>query len=248
MSDHLRIRRHECKYLVSETTARAMRASVLPFVAPDAHAAIQPGHSYPIVSLYLDSASLALHRETIEGQLDRFKLRVRSYGDEPAAQVFLEVKRRHDRVVNKLRCPVARLDATALLARHADLAAAALADPRHQRARAEFMRLMLRFDARPTVLVRYDREAYVGAFDPSVRVTFDRRLAAARTERPEVRMQGPAFSVVEGSLVIVELKFDDRCPSWLAAAVQTHGLRRRSYSKYSMSMAATSRRGSAATG
>jgi hypothetical protein len=107
---------------------------------------------------------------------------------------------------------------------------------------------MLLRDARPAVLVRYDREAYVGMHDPAVRVTFDRRLAAAQTGQPEVRMGGPGFEVVEGSRVVLELKFNDRCPAWLTAIVRSHGLQRRSYSKYSTSLAAAWRRGSAAIG
>lgn len=241
------IQRHECKYLVSETVARSVRASVAPFVTPDAYAARRPDHAYPIVSLYLDSDTLALSRETVEGQLERFKLRIRSYTDDPAARVFLEVKRRHNAIISKDRCGILRHDATRMLLDRGSIGEAPLASAAQRRAYTEFARLMLQIDARPTLLVRYEREAYVGLYDAEVRVTFDRKISAIRMPRPEIRLAGSDFSVVESNLVVVELKFNNRCPEWLDAIVRNHGLRRRSYSKYARSLASVLGRGFAST-
>ena len=54
---------------------------------------------YPIVSLYLDSPDLQLCRESLTGVKNRFKLRIRSYTDEPEYPRFLEIKRRINQVI-----------------------------------------------------------------------------------------------------------------------------------------------------
>lgn len=226
--------RHECKFVVPEATASRVLRAVQPFVAPDPYAARAADHSYPVVSLYLDDAARSLYRETAEGQAQRFKLRVRAYADDPLAPLFLEVKRRHDKVVQKMRCPVPR----AFLA---DVLAGAPVDlpgpsPHKRSSLAEFQRLMVLRRARPTAIVRYQRQAYVAHDDPEVRVTVDRRLCAMPTDRPEVTFDGPGFRTTPMAGVILELKFTDRMPPWMHGVVVAEELRRVSCSKYCASL------------
>ena len=55
---------------------RTCATSCAPFTEPDNFAALCKGYRYPICSLYLDSPDLALYRQTVAGEKDRFKLRV----------------------------------------------------------------------------------------------------------------------------------------------------------------------------
>lgn len=235
--------RYENKFLVPDRVAQAVLQRVQPFVAPDPHAAPRPGHAYPICSLYLDDHQHSLYRETVEGIPYRYKLRVRAYDDEPGSPLFLEIKRRHDRVVQKLRCRIPR----ALLPGVLTGESVPLPDPTRDRlaSLAEFTRLVLLRRAVPTMLVRYERQAYVGLDDPEVRVTVDRRLCALPMREPIVTMQGP-FVAVPNDRVILELKFTDRMPPWMAAAIRDRELHRLSYSKYCNSLDALSRFGTAA--
>ena len=224
------IQRYECKYLVPESVARRIERSAAPFLAPDPYAAPRPGFTYPISSLYLDSEDLRLYRETREGLRTRFKLRIRTYSDAADDPLLFEIKRRADGIVRKWRAVVARSALPMLVAgRQVELPGTA---PQHRVWLDEFVRLMLATRARPRVLVRYDREAYVGTTDPNVRVTFDRHLRAAATSRAEVRMGGAGFHAIGERAVILELKFNDRCPAWLLQLVKRFELRRTSYSKY----------------
>lgn len=236
--------RYENKFLVPETVAQAVLRRVQPFVAPDPHAAGRPGHAYPIVSLYLDDVHRSLHRETLEGMPFRYKLRVRAYDDESDSPLFLEIKRRHDRVVQKLRCRIPRALLPAVLTGDA----VALPDPTQERLAAltEFTRLVMLRRAAPTTLVRYQRQAYVGLDDHEVRVTVDRRLCGLPMREPVVTMQGP-FVSVPTDLVVLELKFTDRMPPWMAAAIRVGELRRQSYSKYCTCLDALNRFGAAAS-
>jgi hypothetical protein len=132
--------RFECKFVVPESAVATVLRRVLPFVAPDPFAARRPDHTYTIASLYLDDQAQSLYRETSEGQSERFKLRVRAYDDDPAAPIFLEVKRRHDRVVQKLRCPIPRHLLPAVLA--GECVELPGASPSKRASLAEFQRLM----------------------------------------------------------------------------------------------------------
>lgn len=236
--------RFECKFVVPETTAMAVVARVLPFVAPDPHAAKRPDHSYTIASLYLDDHAQSLYRETTHGQAFRFKLRVRTYDDDPESPLFLEVKRRHDKVVQKLRCPIPRALLPEVLAGGAVVLPGAAAS-KHA-SLVEFQRLMLLRRAVPQVVVKYQRQAYASIDDPEVRVTVDRRLCAMVEREPKVAIRDGRFQTVPVGGVILELKFTDRCPPWMLAAMRSCELRRRSFSKYCTGVDALGERRTAA--
>jgi len=222
--------RHECKFAVPAAVATRVLQRVLPYVEPDPFAAREPEHTYGISSLYLDDAVNTLYRETIEGCLQRFKLRVRCYDDRADSPVFLEIKRRRDRVVEKLRCPIPRAALAAVLAGDTNAAEAEL-QPHQRESLREFARLQQMQRAFPRLLVRYRRQAYVSRDERDVRVTFDRNLAAAIERSPIVRHSG-RFEPLPLHRVIVELKFTDLCPPWMLDAVRACELRRDSFSKY----------------
>ena len=240
--------RHECKFVVTEAVAADVLRSVQPHVGPDPYAAAQPDHSYEIASLYLDDPFDTLYRETVEGCAERYKLRVRSYGDDAkneARTVFLEVKRRYNSIVRKLRCPVPHDLLEGLL--HGanithDEALSVLPD-RYRPALNEFLRLAAMRSARPRCTVRYRRQAYVGIDDLDTRVTFDRHLSTLPTESARVQHRAPCYIAVPTGGVILELKFTDRTPPWMAATIRKLELQRRSFSKYCSSVDAERREG-----
>jgi len=220
--------RHECKYVAPAAVAERLLQRVQAHVVPDQHAA-RAGGVYPISSLYLDDAVNTLYRETVEGRAHRFKLRIRSYDDLVDTPVFLEVKRRHNRIVQKVRCPVPRQALPSLL--RGDTTVAQELPPHQRHSLEEFVRFVQMQRAFPKLLVRYRRQAFVGRMEPSVRITFDREMAASVEARPIVRHSG-RFEKLPLPGVIVELKFTNQCPSWLATTVRACELHRRSFSKY----------------
>ncbi|HEX6811134.1 MAG TPA: polyphosphate polymerase domain-containing protein [Planctomycetota bacterium] len=226
--------RHECKFVVPEAIAARMLQRATPFVELDVHAAQRSNHGYPVASLYLDDARGSLYQETIEGMASRYKLRVRSYTDEPAAPVFLEVKRRHDRVVQKLRCAVPRALLPGLLSGRVTEVPGL--SPRERASLAEFLRLVQLRRAVPRCLVRYERQAFVDREQDDVRLTFDRRLSAMPHEDPTVRVHDARYATVPAGGVVLELKFTDRCPPWMLDSVRACELHRCSFSKYCRSV------------
>lgn len=228
--------RFECKYLIHDELAERVRHWIQPYVQPDPHAAASEDHSYRISSLYLDTQDLRLYHETVDGIEKRNKLRIRSYSRDPRSPIFLEIKRRHDRVVEKVRAKVGLDTVTKVLAGKAPRAEELGFEGEARDSYEEFVRLYSELAAVPVLHVGYRRQAYVGIFQTDVRVTFDREIIAVPAGcRDALEFDTDAESV-EPVKVVLELKFNDRFPSWMQDAIRHFGLDRTSYSKYGHSI------------
>ena len=95
--------RFELKYLIPEETALLVRDFVRSYLEMDELHVGQPNYSYPVHSLYLDSQELRLYWDTINGNKNRFKLRLRYYSTNPDTPVFFEIKRRMNNCILKQR-------------------------------------------------------------------------------------------------------------------------------------------------
>ena len=104
----LQASRFELKFLVDEYCAKGIRDFARGYLEPDEYANRDEGNSYLIASLYLDNPDLLLYRQTMAGEKNRFKLRIRFYDDNPDHPAFLEIKRRVTDVVRKERAKVTR--------------------------------------------------------------------------------------------------------------------------------------------
>ena len=227
--------RHEMKYLITEAKAEAIKHFIRPYLQPDRYCKLQRGGTYPIVSLYLDSNDLRLCRESLTGQKNRFKLRIRSYTDEPDYPRFFEIKRRVTNIIIKSRARVMHRDVPGLLA---GLPLPPQDYTTDEEALNQFQFYMKIINAGPVVLIRYMRQAFEGDSETRVRVTFDRELCYSVTRIPEVKLEGSGWqrnSLTVGR-VILEIKFTDRYPGWLSRMVGYFGLRQQSISKYATSI------------
>jgi hypothetical protein len=227
--------RYELKYLINEVETAAIERYVQPFLEYDRYSKLQRGGYYSISSLYLDSPDLQLCRETLTGQKNRFKLRIRSYTDEPEYPRFFETKRRVNRVILKSRARVTDDDVPMLLkgsllrphSYHTDEAAL-----------NQFQLYVATINAGPMVLVRYLRKAYESTSENRVRVTFDRELCYKVTDEPRVRLGGTGWqhNTVTDRYVILEIKFTGTYPLWLSRMVAHLNLEIGSMSKYATSI------------
>lgn len=231
--DRLQAQRFEFKYIIDEDVALAVRDFVRSYLEVDQYGATLPNLSYPVHSLYVDSPDLKLYQSTINGDKNRFKLRLRFYEKRPAAPVFFEIKRRTSNTIAKQRGAIRREAVESLLHGHLpEPTHLASNDPNQLAALQRFCHLMSGLQARPQTHVAYLREAWLSRHDNSVRVTIDREV---RTEtRPDVRltakMTDPAL--VFGNRVVLELKFTGRFPDWFKELVRIFGLMQCSAAKY----------------
>ncbi|MCA1801056.1 MAG: polyphosphate polymerase domain-containing protein [Rhodothermaceae bacterium] len=233
-ADKLQRQRFENKYVIDEDRALAIRDFTSSFMQLDEYGAIQPNFSYPVHSLYLDSADLKLVQSTINGDRNRFKLRIRFYENTGDAPVYFEIKRRHNSVIAKKRAAVHRAAAAMVVAGQIsgpDILATD--DIYHQQALDEFTRLRSLLNAGPVAHVTYMREAWAGYDGQNLaRLTMDRQVFTepCRTVDFNPRLDNPLN--IFGNKVILELKFTNRYPHWFRDLIQIFDLRQGPAAKY----------------
>jgi len=227
--------RYECKYLVSHRVAAEIRRFMEPFMVPDAFAAGRPGNRYRICSLYLDTLDLHLYHQTAYGEKDRFKLRVRSYSDDAASPVFLEVKRRVNEVILKRRVGLPRDVALELLSTGRSDRLGGCSN--EQLADLEYFKAHLAVAAaRPFLRVRYVREAYEAVGGDPLRITFDTDIDWLPTCAMDVNLDAAGWIATGVPGEVLEIKFTDRFPAWVGTMIRGFDLNRESVAKYVLSV------------
>jgi hypothetical protein len=231
----MQLSRKELKYIITDDVALAVREFVRPYLEMDEFCVGKPNLSYAIHSLYLDSDNLDLFWHTINGNKNRYKLRVRFYDDKPTTPVFFEIKRRENDAIFKQRAAVRRAAVPVLLAGQ-------LPDPTHLFAGKpkeivalqNFCRLMMDIGAKPKSQVSYLREAWVSPHDNSVRVTLDRDVINMPKFEPVLSTHVDPLPPVFGKKVVLELKFTGRFPNWFGEMVRIFGCTQCGAAKYAM--------------
>lgn len=233
ITDQLQTQRFELKYLVSERTAEGVRKFVSSILKLDPNGLNKPNFSYPIHSLYLDSPQLGLYWETVNGNKNRFKLRLRYYDDLPGSPVFFEIKRRQNDAILKQRGAVKR-ETVALVMAGAlpsdDLLV--LNEPKHVAALRQFVRLTKERCLQPKARVSYLREAWIHPENNGLRVTIDRNVTCAPHSSLALDTTPRRAIHVFGKFCVVELKYTGRFPLWFAELARAHGFRQCSAAKY----------------
>jgi hypothetical protein len=241
-ADRMLACRYEMKYVIDEIKAAGIVRYIRPFLPPDRYSKLQRNGMYPIVSLYLDSPELQLCRESLTGQKNRFKLRIRSYTDEPEYPRFFEIKRRINQVIVKSRARVTDADVPVLLAGRSLPPQGYSTD---MDALNQFQLYSASIHAGPMVLIRYMRQAFEGTGEARVRVTFDRELCYKVTGEPQVRLGGSGWQhhTFTTGHTILEIKFTGHYPLWLTRLVREFELEVMPVSKFATSITQAHRLG-----
>ena len=214
--------RFELKYIIPERVALQVRTFIQQHLEADEFGLGKPNLSYPVHSLYLDSDDWEIHRRTVNGDKNRYKLRLRYYNESPGTPIFFEVKRRMKDIIMKQRGAVTRDSVPKILAGHLPERADLKSPDSIEECMAieGFLRLMLDVNARPKMHVAYDREAYVNSHNNEVRVTLDRNVRGVLREDGKLLATMADPYVCTTDEVILELKFTGRFPHWYRELVQ----------------------------
>jgi len=225
--------RYEMKYVITESRAEAITQFIKPYTTLDHYSRLRTDGAYPITSLYLDSENLQLCRESLCGHKNRFKLRIRSYNNDPDYPKFVEIKRRINTVIIKSRTPLIQRDINTLLSgsplptQDSETA---------QEAVNQFILYMHSINAKPVIAIRYKRQAYENNAVNRVRITIDRNLQH-NTEMPfNLSLDGGSWQSCHLNGVILEIKFTGRYTAWLDAMIKQFNLQAKSVSKYVRSL------------
>ena len=232
--------RIEYKYLAPVTALDAIRADIMPFLVPDPFSESKMGGEYSVRSVYYDTPHFACYLEKESGVQIRNKFRIRGYGTvQPDSVVFLEIKKRCDCVIAKNRAPLLLKDLPAFLAAP-DIERYILGGRGASRSREDARRFLYyyyRMSLRPAAHVVYDREAFSGKYNSSLRVTFDKRLRGCLAPQlSQLHDEGHLVPVMK-RFFIFELKFFRRSlPQWASEIILRYQLPRMALSKYTLCM------------
>jgi hypothetical protein len=230
--DRMQKQRFELKYWITEETALLVRDFVRSYLDLDEYSVGRPNYSYPVHSVYLDSDDLKTYWWTINGNRNRFKLRMRFYSANPSAPAFFELKRRVNSCILKQRGAVRQDAIPLLMAGHFPAPEHLVSqNPNHLSAVQRFCHLREILQAKPKVHIGYLREAYLNDHD-TVRVTMDREVCAEPNLSNSVKttMENPVKSFERN--VILELKFTNRFPDWFGDLVRTFHVMQCGAAKY----------------
>lgn len=226
--------RFELKYLLRIEAVDPFRHELGAYLKPDGHG--NGEGSYAVSSLYYDSPGYRFYWEKMEGIKFRRKLRVRHYETQaeltPDTEVFVEIKRRMDRVTQKRRVLLPYRDALRLCNERVILERR----PQDGPVIEEIHSMVWRYNLRPTSLVSYLRQAYIGTdYDVGLRVTFDTNLRY-RSRDLQLHSKHIGRLMVPPGMVVMEIKVNERIPYWLTELVGKHNFRLVRVSKYCQSL------------
>jgi VTC domain-containing protein len=230
--------RIEYKYLAPQALLGRIRADLSRYLEADRPPVAPPSPEYTVRSVYFDTPRFHCFEEKLGGLRLRNKFRVRGYGCwRDDSLVFLEIKRKCDAFVEKHRAPLRHRDLEAFFATR-DIDRYIVATSGTDREKQDAIRFLYHYGRnaiRPVIRVVYDREAFLGKFDSSLRLTFDKNIRAARSPSLDALYDEDSLVPSIPNHFVIEIKFF-RCalPAWVPALVQRYELPRLAISKYAI--------------
>lgn len=202
--------RHEYKYLISRADAELLKLRLPHIMERDPHAG-ETGR-YTIRSLYFDDFANTAYYDKVDGVNYRAKYRIRFYNYDSSI-LKLEKKEKNGNLTRKTAQTITKRDAQALeFARSTGC-------PDTTEGLVEELRLQfLTNGLRPRVLVDYDRTPFI-CRDGNTRITLDENVRTRPYIAHLFASPRAMVPVLEPDQVILEVKFDDFLPGYLAAAL-----------------------------
>lgn len=227
------IGRAELKYLFPVEMAPGIREFILNNAEADPFAARMPEYTYTVRSIYYDTRWLDFFHEKMDGEPYRKKLRVRSYNEyDPGKPAFLEIKRRHLNRIIKERVAVPLSQVETIHTKLVIPEAISGGSVPVRNALRKYIYNLSNLDLRPTALIVYEREAYMGLIDPGERATIDKNVRGCMYPELDDLFREQDLVPVISDNYILELKFDRFMPKWMCRLVKEFQLRNESVAKY----------------
>lgn len=179
-----------------------------------------------IRNVYFDTDNYRLIRRSIEKPAYKEKLRIRSYSQATEdSTVFVDLKKKYEKVVYKRRLPLCERDAMAWLLREKSCPT----DTQISREIDYFISFYRKL--KPTVFLSYDREAYYDKNGGDFRVTFDDNIICRQSD---VSLCSSVYGmpILPEGRVLMELKCSGGIPLWMVEVLSHEGIYKTSFSKY----------------
>ncbi len=213
-------KRYELKYMLTLEQKEMILDAMSRYMLPDKY-----GRS-TIRNIYYDDDSYRLIRRSIERPAYKEKLRVRSYDLASSdSTVFVELKKKYQKVVYKRRLAMSESDAMRWIGRDE------VPVTESQISREIDYFIDFYGNLKPKVFLSYEREAFFDKDGGDFRITFDENILARTTD---LSLCSPPYGtqILENGKVLMELKCSGAIPLWMVEILSKEKIYKTSFSKY----------------
>ncbi len=213
--------RIEKKYMLCQRQYESLIQKIVPYMKRDRYGL------HTICNVYYDTEQYEMIRRSIEKPVYKEKMRLRSYGV-PGMQdlVFLEIKKKYAGTVYKRRIGLKLCEAYQCL----DAGASASLEERGQIGR-EISYFLRFYHPVAKQYIAYDRIAFLGDEDESLRITFDQNIRS-RSSRLALEAGDDGERILPEGTYLMEIKVSAAMPLWLVHALEELAIYPCSFSKY----------------
>lgn len=214
--------RHELKFMVSDMELTVLRYRLMPLMHTDVH---QENGAYTIRSLYFDDFYDTCMRENEDGVDNRKKYRIRIYNGSREV-IKLEKKMKHRDMTRKMSVSLpeeicrtyVRGEIPQFYEGQSDLEKELLCEVKMH-------------GMQPKSIVEYERTAFV---EPrgNVRITFDRNISGSSRINEFMERELTLVPLLPAGQHILEVKYDELLPQYIADMLEIQALQQISFSKY----------------
>ena len=218
--------RYEHKYILNEQQYREMLKIIEKRMSPDKYN--KDGKLYTISNLYYDTADDELIKRSLDKPIYKEKLRLRAYGvPDISSTVFLEIKKKYKKTVNKRRISLPLCDAYSFMSSNA-LKDGKITNSQIFREICYFKSI---YKLMPKAYIAYDRLAFFENQNSDLRISFDKNI---RTRRFDLHLEKGdyGYPIIDNSMWLMEVKTSMAKPVWLCDALAGLGIFKTSFSKY----------------
>lgn len=213
-------KRYELKYLITPEEKSAILEAMQAYMQPDKYGRTT------IRNLYYDTDNYRLIRHSLEKPEYKEKLRIRSYSQATDhSTVFVELKKKYQKVVYKRRIALSENEAMSWLRRE-------ITCPQDTQISREIDYFVDFYEGlHPGVFLSYEREAYYERNGGDFRVTFDENILC---RQEDLSLQSPAYgtAILPEGRILMELKCSGGIPVWMASTLSREHIYKTSFSKY----------------
>lgn len=167
------LERFELKYHIPVEWADIIGEMIAPYCEEDYYSKITPGGFYWITNLYLDSPNWTFLKWRNARLLDRFNMRIRTYGEhpDPKGTFHFEVKRKIRNICFKSRATIKGENPSFVFENPKEMWP--VKSERDRQYLEEYLYKVNTFNASPRLLTQYKRRAWFSTTEEYSRVTID---------------------------------------------------------------------------
>ncbi len=221
-------KRYERKFFISDKQKEALMPLLLDYLEFDNHC--KDGKAYKIYNVYYDTLDNDLIRKSIMKPVFKEKVRLRCYKENVTEDdfVFLEIKRKCNKIVTKRRTNITLKEADDfVLSRKLPVRD----DYISNQILNELNYLINIYDIAPKTYISYERIAMFGKEDKDLRLTFDKKIL---TRRENVTLSSKCYGedILPEGKCLMEIKISGAMPFWLSNVLASLKIYPHSFSKY----------------